>query len=185
MGFGLAVAGSQVAHAVGYRLAAPAPGERVRLLADSGHGYLALAPLCLALVTLVVGLALLAEIRETRGGRPGSVLRPSLFLTVAPVTFMLQEHFERLLHDGAMPWGAMAERTFVLGLLLQIPFALGAYLLARLLLHTARVVARLLPARIRLVPTQGVRWALDAPPARRSSPSGRVLGPRGPPLPAR
>ena len=52
----LAIVGSQVAHAAGYRLAT-GEGELAHALASSGHGYLAYAPLalgvCAAFVVLV------------------------------------------------------------------------------------------------------------------------------------
>jgi hypothetical protein len=179
---GLAVAGSQLAHAQAYRLAVPDPARRGHLLEETGHAYLHYLPLVLALVTTVVAMAFVSEARRARTGGPPS--RPRLwgFALVAPALFCCQEHFERLLHDGTFPWDATSERTFLLGLALQLPFALAAYVLARLLLRAAQAVGRLLSARppVRL-PDRGRVLALDPiPPCARAT--GIALGPRGPPL---
>jgi len=62
------------------------------------------------------------------------------FLVVAPLTFTVQEHLERFAHDGAIPWTAVAEPTFLPGLLLTIPFGAAAYFATRLLLRVARAL---------------------------------------------
>ena len=65
---------------------------------------------------------------------------PSWLLGVLPlVGFAVQEHLERLLHDGPL-WATALEPVFLLGLLLQLPFALGAALLARALARLADVI---------------------------------------------
>jgi hypothetical protein len=181
---GLAAAGAQLAHALTYRLVEPDAHARDHLLAETGHSYLELAPMGLAVVLALVTLGLLWEAAGVRAGRRGAPLRPALFLAAAPATFVLQEHLERLLHDGAFPWTAVAEPTFVLGLLLQLPFALAAYAAGRLLLRAARAVGLLLAAtphrrradRLRLLP----RAALVP----RSLRGACSLGPRAPPLPS-
>jgi hypothetical protein len=53
------------------------------------------------------------------------------------MAFVLQEHIELLLHDGGVPVGALVAPTFVAGLVLQAPFALVGYLVARALLRLA------------------------------------------------
>jgi hypothetical protein len=60
---------------------------------------------------------------------------------MGPAAFALQEHMERLLHHGEFPWSAVLEPTFALGLLLQLPIALAAWLVAHLLLRVTRAVA--------------------------------------------
>jgi hypothetical protein len=178
---GLAIAGSQVAHALAYRLAEPVPEARERLLAQAGHGYLDHLPLGIALVSSVVLLALFAEAAGTPAGARSTTPRAWLFLVLAPLTFAGQEHLERLLAEGSFPWHAAGERTFLLGLALQLPFALAAWLLARLLLHVARAVAALaapaLPA-LHLPPARGVPHVLAVPATRRHLAD---RGPRGPP----
>ena len=139
----LAVAGSQGAHALTYRLVAPNADQRAHLLADTGHAYMAYLPLGLALCTAVVLFALIGQARQARPGQ-GAGLAAWQFALIAPLVFCCQEHFERLLHDGSFPWDAALQRTFLLGLALQLPFALAAYLVARLLLGAAHAVALML-----------------------------------------
>ena len=69
------------------------------------------------------------------------------FAVLPPLAFALQEHLERLLHAGAVPWTAVLEPTFLPGFLLQLPFALLAFAVARALLGAAVLLARLLRAR--------------------------------------
>jgi hypothetical protein len=51
---------------------------------------------------------------------------------------------ELSLHTGTLGWHAAAEPTFLPGLALQLPFALLAFLAARLLLRAAVRLGRLL-----------------------------------------
>ena len=83
---------------------------------------------------------------------------PPLFALLPPFAFVVQEHLERLLHTGELPLGAALEPTFALGILLQVPFAVLAWILARALLVVARTVGDILrPARARILPV------LDSP----------------------
>jgi hypothetical protein len=177
----LAVVGSQVAHALAYRIAEPSGHERAHLLAETGHVYLRFASAGLGLAAAVVLVALIYEFRATtvegRRARP----RFWAFAAVVPATFVCQEHVERLLHDGSFPWAATFETTFIVGLALQLPFAILAYVVARALLRVVRGLAALLGgrrpvlSRARGVPPPA---ALEAP---RTSVLGIALGPRGPP----
>jgi hypothetical protein len=73
---------------------------------------------------------------------------PWIFAAVPPVGFLLQEHLELLVRDGSLGLHAFVEPTFFIGLWLQIPFAVAAFLLARALLHAAeRLGAALARAR--------------------------------------
>ncbi len=142
----LAVAGTQVAHALAYRLVAHDPSARAHELASSGHSYLDYLPLALAVGAVVVLLALAAELRDARTGAQHRLEAARLwrFAVLAPAIFVCQEHFERLAHGGSLALATATEPTFAIGLLLQAPFALAAYLLARLLLGAVRTLARLL-----------------------------------------
>jgi hypothetical protein len=177
----LAIVGSQVAHAAGYRLAT-GEGELAHALASTGHGYLAYAPLALGICAAVVVLALARELVGALGGEERAA-RPSalLFSILAPAIFVAQEHFERLARDGVFPTSLLVEKTFLLGLALQVPFALLAYAIARLLLGATRAVARLLssPRVVRL--RRRSRWHCDELWAPVGVATGRRLGPRGPP----
>jgi len=140
------VAGWLAAHIVAYMLAEPDAGARAGRLAESGHGYsehLPLAGLGL-LAAVVVGGALRALAAATgQRSRPPS---PRLFALLPPVAFVVQEHLERLVHDGALPLATALEPAFLLGLLLQLPFALLARVVAGLLLQTVERLGRALLA---------------------------------------
>lgn len=160
----LMTAGSLSAHALAYRVAAPPDG-----LGASGHGYLAGAPAFLALC-LTVGLAALVgfALAAARGASPRPA--PAWAYALLPLLgFALQEHLERLFHDGSFPLGAALEPTFAVGLALQLPFAFAALFFARAL---ARIACSL-----------GRSVRRQAPPRRRSAPSlstpvPRALAPR-------
>jgi hypothetical protein len=177
----LAVTGAQLAHTLAYRLAEPNAHERAHLLSESGHAYLRFASAGLGLLAAIVVLSLVLEVRAIGVGARRTHPRLWGFAAIAPATFVFQEHFERLLHDGASPWGAALEQTFLLGLVLQLPFALLAYAAARLLLGAARGIAALL-RRPRLARgLRAARRALLPIGAPHSILLRSTLGPRGPP----
>lgn len=182
----LAVIGSQVAHALDYRIIAPNADERAHLLAETGHRYIAYLPLGLALATVIVVLALVAEARH-RGPRQSRGLKVWGFGLMAPLVFTCQELFERLAHDGRLSIGVLLQSTFVVGLALQIPFALVAFATAWLLLRAARAVGAL----FRGTPSVRLRNRLPlvlAPSRRSDTPRLPALalgfGTRGPPAPS-
>ncbi len=113
----LAGAGVLVGHELAYRLAG---GGGAGL-----HDYLAHAP------QLLVALSLPAALVALSGGRTHAP-RPSAFALLGLGGFAAMEHFERLGHGG-VPW-LLASPVFLLGLALQLPFALAAWWLARTLL---------------------------------------------------
>jgi hypothetical protein len=171
----LAVAASQAAHGLAYRLVAPDAHSRATLLAASGHHYLTYLPLALAVASALVAFAFVSEVRHlaargqaVRGSRPSAWY----FAALAPAIFCFQEHFERLAETSSIPFTSALEPTFLVGLLLQLPFALGAYLLARLLLRAARSVGRWLATARR-------RRTVDVAPPR---PPLSVVPPRVPAL---
>ena len=113
----LAGAGVLVAHDLAYRLTgAGAPGL---------HGYLAHAP------QVLVALSLPAVLVALSGGRTHPP-RPWAFALLGTAGFTALEHLERLGHGG-LPW-LLSSPVFLLGLALQVPFALAAWWLARTLL---------------------------------------------------
>jgi hypothetical protein len=183
----LAVVGSQVAHMLAYRIVKPDAAERAHELTTTGHGYLAYLPLALAVCTVLVVVALIGELRRL-GAVPGQGSRPSAwgFAVLAPLIFSCQEHFERLVHDGGFPWHTAVVPSFLAGLLLQAPFAIAAYLLARLLLHAVRLLGGLGAARSRRTL---VAVAVRRPATRLAAPRFPALalgyGSRGPPASSR
>jgi hypothetical protein len=146
----LTAAGVLCAHAAAYR-ALGAPSEGV-------HGYLAHAPQLVAVLGSVALAALVVESRAaTRSAWP--------FAAVALSAFACQEHVERLAHTGELPW-LLTRPVFLLGLALQLPFALAAWLLARLLLRV-RAAPRARPPRVPalLLPLPSRAVAATAVPA--------------------
>jgi hypothetical protein len=118
-------------------------------------------------------------------GRAPRGLPAWAFALLPPVAFVVQEHLERLLHTGVFPWHEFGTPTFVPGLAFQLPFALLAYVAARLLLRTAeragRAIARIAPPRPRLAPVVLAAPAAE-PPLPRIALISRGLAKRGPPL---
>jgi len=118
-------AGVLVSHALAYRITGT-PTERF-------HAYLGHAPQMLLLLTFS-GIVLGAF-----GGR-GPAPPAHVFPLLAVTTFALQEHLERIVHGGSFPV-LVTSPAFVVGLLLQVPVALAAWVLARWLLLAAAGVA--------------------------------------------
>ena len=179
LAFTLVSAGSLTAHALGFRLIAGA-GD-AKLLASTGHAYLpGLADVLAAAAACALVLACAIAIGAARSGRRG-LAPPTVAALAAPLAFTLQEHVERLA-AGQEVWATALAPTFLVGLGLQLPFALLGLWLARRLTVLALVVGGALrraaaprPARPRTIPSTAGRL----PPQRaHGAPSMR----RGPPL---
>jgi len=153
-----AAGGVLAAHAAAYALAGDG--------ASASHGYL---PLAQALVCALLALGLGAATASARSGplaRPGAIA----FAVAPPLAFLLQETAER---GFAPPF----ERVVLLGLLLQLPFALLAWLSARLLLRAVEALARsqpcTAPRRVATRPralVSGPRSVARVPPRGRAPP---------------
>lgn len=134
---GLLGAGWVTAHVLSYMLVVPT-AERGRMLAETGHSYFRAADLLVLCGTLTLaGLALYVV-----GGQARRAPSPWVLALLPPIGFVVQEHVERLAVSGAFPAHLVTEPRFLLGLLLQIPFALAALLLARALLVLTGALAR-------------------------------------------
>ncbi len=182
----LAVIGSLAGHSVGYRAALPDVHERTQALATSGHGYLDYAPLAIALCIALAGLGFAAAVVDAIGHRERRQAGGHFVLVaaLAPVAFVLQEFGERLAYDGRVHWQLLVSAPFLLGLALQLPFALLAAAIAFALASVARLVARALE-RVR-VPRRAalaVRRPLPVDLPRQRALAGSCSG-RGPPIPA-
>jgi hypothetical protein len=144
----LSVLGVLAAHWLSYRLVVPDSHAREHLLASTGHGYLMYAPaivgISLALVALGFGHAIA---RELRGESPATKAPAWLVGFVPLLAFVFQEYVERCLQHGSIEWGVALESTFVVGLALQVPFALVAGLATLVLTGVARGVAAILSQR--------------------------------------
>jgi hypothetical protein len=125
-------AGVLTAHTLAYRLTGTPAGE--------SHDYLVHAPQVLALLALSG-----AGVASTLGARGRASY--AQFALAAPVAFVLQEHVERLVHTGHLPW-LLTSPVLLVGLLLQVPFALLSTLVARRLLALVLGVVRARPPRL-------------------------------------
>jgi hypothetical protein len=91
------------------------------------------------------------------------------FALLAPAAFVVQEHLETLLHTGAAPFGTVLQPTFLAGLLLQIPFAVAGYAIARSLIRLADGVRALIGRRGRTT-AHGSKRPAQARPRYRALP---------------
>jgi hypothetical protein len=121
------------AHCLSYWLVAPGAEGHMGLHAEHGHAWLGYTPaLAIWALTLVVAGLVLCVGEGLRGRRPsGPGLRVVALLPAAG--FVVQEHVERLIGTGSIPADLVAEPTFLLGLALQLPFAVAALLVTRTL----------------------------------------------------
>ena len=181
----LMLVGSQIGHALAYWLAYPALHVRLHVLAASGHGYYGYMPLALAVaVTPILVFLLWAAVDAAHGGQPRPV-PATTFGILPPFAFVVQELLERYLHGAGFAWWVVLQPSFRIGLALQLPFGLAAYLVARLLLSAAKRVGAALGSAAPLVqagfaPLRGSRpayldlvrrSALASPGAGRAPPS--------------
>jgi hypothetical protein len=155
----LIVAGSLAAHAVAYRVTVPEATQRGMLLEETGHGYLDHAPLVAAAGLALCLVAFLLLVLDARGGGGRGSCAAWPFAVLPLLGFAIQEHLERFLHDGGPPWTAVLAPTFLPGLLLQVPFGLLAFLLARVLLRAAERIGRALRTPCPAVPGRGPKAA--------------------------
>ncbi len=151
----LMLAGSQVAHVFAYRLVYPVARVRLHELLVTGHGYLGLWPVLLGLAG---GLELAALASIAIGSfrrRRYTPAPPWAFAVMPPLAFVFQEFLERWLSGSPFPWWMVQQPTFRVGLLLQLPFGLVAYVVARLLLRAADRVGAALRRRGDWAPQPG------------------------------
>jgi hypothetical protein len=182
----LAVASWLGAHCFAYWLVSPGAEQHMGLHAERGHAYLGYTPAILiwGLALALAGLVLCVG-EGLRGRRPS---RPPLrlFALLPPVGFAVQEHLERLVATGGIPHDLWTEPTFLVGLALQLPFALAALLVAYGLHSLGFGVGRTLSRALAVQ-----RPVRCAPPSALSVPAPAALittsvlapgqGPRAPP----
>ena len=140
----LMLGGSQLAHAVAYRLAYPQAHVRVVHMLATGHSYFTQLPLVLAAAGACLLLSLVVTACDAARGLPPRALPAWAFALLPPLAFALQELLELSLHTGTFAWHVVLAPTFAPGLLLQLPFALLMFLVARLLLRVAERVGQAL-----------------------------------------
>jgi hypothetical protein len=183
----LMLVGSFTAHVVGALTFArhAASGESdggVEASARVGHGAVTAFPLIagVALALALVGLA--ARARRARSPRVRGVA-PLWFVLLPPLAFALQELAERLLRAESIPFNPIHEPALLVGLALQLPFGVLAYLIGRALLGLGARLARILRAPAPAIPS--VRHVPDLRVTAATRPRISVLGlghsVRGPP----
>ena len=155
------VAGWLIAHSLAYRLIASADGGHGVAVEGTGHGHVAFSPYLLALSVAILLLALAGAIvaGATRRTRPPVPLAPYLLLPL--VDFASHTVLENLHSGQGVATGAALEPVFLVGLVVQIPLALAALLLARVTLAWAEGLGRGMTPRWRPGPPA---LALPTPP---------------------
>jgi hypothetical protein len=169
------VVGSQLAHGVAYWWAYPQADLRAPVLAETGHSYLAYAPVALAFLVAIESLVLGVDVVDRVRGRQWRRLPAWAFVFIPALGFTMQEHLERLVASGVFPWWTVLEPPFWRGLVLQLPLGLLAYAIVRLLERTTSLVARAVIGRRRR------RVVVRRGPPRRGVPA-RIVLPRLAPL---
>src|SRR5690348_5423046 len=168
------VAGTEIAHTLAYRIVYPQVDVRWRVLAASGHGYMARAPLVLGLGFALVAVGFVSLLVDAARRRPTTEIAPWAFALLPLLSFTAQEFLERWVALGSVPWWMVEQPTFRVGLLLQLPFAALAYLVARLLLRTARsagAVFAVAPRIVLVAPTASALRPAAAATVRRRVPA--------------
>jgi hypothetical protein len=127
-----AAASVVLGHAIAYR----ATG----MPADNLHGYLEHAP---QVVLILATIALVGLAGDSRARRRS----PVPLASVGAVAFVTQEHLERLIHTGHLPF-LLASPVLWLGIALQIPLAAVIWIVARTVAEDIAAPARRLPPRI-------------------------------------
>jgi len=178
----IALVGIEAAHAfANAAFGSPEGDGEIFASAASGAELVpVLSALALALVLLGLGGRVVGRWWLPRRAR--SLALP--FGCLPPVAFVLLELVEALSHRGDVPADHLLEPAFLAGMLLQIPFALTGYLVARLLLRLSDGV-RTLILRRRAAPPFEQPCALPSlphgDPPRRARRGGAHLG-RTPPI---
>ena len=176
---GLLGAGWVAAHVISYALFVP-KADRGEMLAQTGHGYFRPSDL-LVLCALIAAAGLVVVLL---GGSARQTAKPQFLALLPPVGFVVQEHVERMVSSGAFPAHLVTEPRFLLGLILQVPFALLAVACAVLLVSAANRLGRALRAPARATPLATWRRTVLSPflnlPRRAALAAG--CSERGPPF---
>jgi hypothetical protein len=177
------------AHCLAYLLVAPGAEQHMGMHAEHGHAWLGYTPAIAvwALALVVAGVVL--SVGEGLRGRSPSRPPVRLFALLPPVAFVVQEHLERLVASGSIPHDLVVEPAFLIGLALQLPFAVTALLLTRGLYSLGFRLGNMLAGRLAIGPA--LRYsppALVLRPLSADLVSPSVLalghGQRAPPAPA-
>ena len=176
------------AHCLAYVLVPPAHGGAMHdHHMEESHNWLASMPVLVAAGVTLLAAGLVLCVREGLRDGPARTQAPGpLFALLPPIGFAVQEHLEHVLASGSAPYAVALEPTFLTGLALQLPFAIGALLLAGALYALGHSFGRLLARAIptvrailrRPLPVVGLP---DLPRVTVSSVLAPAHGPRAPP----
>ena len=181
----LAATGSLLAHCVAFRLVEPSAHAHSHGVHAAARAWVSYDTGVFAgTLALVVAAVALFALDAYRGRAPRVAPPPWIFAAVPPGGFLLQEHLERLVRDGSLGLHAFVEPTFFVGLWLQVPFAVAAFLLARALLRVAERVGSALARAHRMRRVHALVEALvpDSADPPRIPALARGRAERGPPL---
>lgn len=178
------------AHCLAFVLVPPAGGEHMHHHAEGGHPYFASTPVLIAALVTVLAAGLVLCVGEgLRGGTRGPAPPALLFALLPPLGFVVQEHVEDLVRTGSLSGQLITEPTFVAGLALQLPLAVGALLLCRGLYALGYGLGRFLARRLDVA----TRLERNSPAVQRRPASVMLVAPsvlasghcsRAPPAPA-
>jgi hypothetical protein len=126
----LMTAGSLLAHGTAYVAAEPDERARVSLLAQTGHAYFSAVPFLVGMLLALLFAGVAATVWRARRGRRSEVAGVGVAL-LPLLCFVVQEQLERTLAGGFSPLETVSETPFLVGLALQLPFALVALAAAR------------------------------------------------------
>jgi hypothetical protein len=172
----LLIAASESAQALLDRFTSSAyQGAELLRHAQAGH----LAPELGALGLVLVACGFVGHVAS--GSRRRS-LSAWTFALVPLLLFVVQENVEYGIAHGQLAGTVSTQPAFLLGLALQLPFALAAYLAARLLVGLAATIAERLAAAPRLAGRLESRRLLYRDPPRPGRCGLNAGLTRGPPL---
>ena len=173
----LVAAGGLSAHVLAYTLVTSHHHAGAPAHAALMHWQLCVA-LSLALV-VVAGAGYAVDALSGRGSGSAPIWA---FALLPPAAFVIQEHLEHALQHGALSSALALEPVFLVGLVLQLPFAAAAYLVARAIVTVAvtliRALARGWP---RLAPTAPRFRVIAEPGLALANPVALGYGQRAPP----
>jgi hypothetical protein len=142
-------------------------------------GFLCAAPFLFSCLTLLA-LGLVARTLQSLRGETGARISAWPFGVLAPLGFVLHQYFSNFTGATSSSMGA----AFLLGVALQIPLGLLAYLAARALLGVADRLGAALAARTARPRGRNCLVRNWFTPAKQPLPAriARAFAPRGPPL---
>jgi hypothetical protein len=133
----LSAAGMLLAHQFAWELGAHEHA------AGTAHGYLQYGAIFTALgIATIIVAATSQLIRGVAGASVAHAPPARVFAIVPIIGFLLQEHLEHIVAERELEVTFFLTAPFLLGLALQVPFALAALLVARLILGLVASVVR-------------------------------------------